>query len=195
MRLAVQQLLAAALTDRSLRLRKVSASSLSIRVGERRSVVAARHELLGLLDPIREVRRGKIEPAHAGMQPLRAQWRRSAGETGSRRCGVVVGPQRDRETITLVNAWLHSRVESGHRALGFGEPLRQLDLELRDLLRFRGHPSKRVTRYQPHSELVRVMKNDRVVDRQVERGSRGGGRGHRARYVWCLNRRPSLLAK
>jgi hypothetical protein len=45
------------------------AEQLPVRVGERRSVVAACHELLGLFDPIREVRRRDIERAHAGMQP------------------------------------------------------------------------------------------------------------------------------
>ena len=45
------------------------AEQLPVRVGERRSVVAACHELLGLLDSIREARRMDIELAHAGMQP------------------------------------------------------------------------------------------------------------------------------
>ena len=39
-------------------------------MGERRSVVVARYELLSLLDSIREVGRRDIELAHAGMQPL-----------------------------------------------------------------------------------------------------------------------------
>ena len=38
-------------------------------MGERRSVVVARNELLSLLESIREVRRRDIELAHAGMQP------------------------------------------------------------------------------------------------------------------------------
>jgi hypothetical protein len=39
-------------------------------VGERRSEVATGHELLGLCDAIREVRRRDIELPHAGMQPF-----------------------------------------------------------------------------------------------------------------------------
>ena len=53
-----------------LRLRNVWAEKLPVRVGERRSVVAARNELLGLRDSIREMRRRGIELPHAGMQPL-----------------------------------------------------------------------------------------------------------------------------
>jgi hypothetical protein len=68
----------------------------------------------------------------------------------------------------LVDAWLHSRLESSHRALGFGEPLSKLDFEPCDLMRHRCHPGQDVTRQQTQSELVRVMKNDRVVDCQVK---------------------------
>ena len=68
----------------------------------------------------------------------------------------------------LVDVWLDSRLESSHRAPGFGEPLSKLDLELRDLMRDRCHPGQDVTRQQMQSELVRVMKKDRVVDRQIK---------------------------
>ena len=60
----------AALADRSSQASQRVAEQLPVRVGERRRAVAARHELLRLLDPIREVRRRDIERAHAGMQPL-----------------------------------------------------------------------------------------------------------------------------
>ena len=69
---------------------------------------------------------------------------------------------------TLIDAWLHSRLQSSHRAPGFGEPLSKLDFELCDLMRYRCHPGQDVTRQQTHSELVRVMNNDRVVDWQVK---------------------------
>ncbi|HEX4815077.1 MAG TPA: hypothetical protein VFV66_20230 [Nonomuraea sp.] len=68
-----------------------------------------------------------------------------------------------------MDARLHSRVESGHRAPGCGEPLSERDLEPGDLLRGWRHPGEDVTRQQAQGELVRVMKNDRVVDRQTER--------------------------
>ncbi|GAA2939575.1 hypothetical protein GCM10011428_67700 [Streptomyces violaceus] len=67
-----------------------------------------------------------------------------------------------------MNTWLHSRLESGHRAPGIGEPLSQLDLELCDLIRYRCHPGQDVTGQQTQSELVRVMKDDRVVGCQAE---------------------------
>ena len=91
------------------------------------------------------------------MRPLRAVSR------------FVVGPQRDHEAVTLVDARLHSRLKRSHRALGFGEPLRKLDFELCDLLPDRCDSGKDVTRQQAHRELVRVVKNDRVVDRQAKR--------------------------
>jgi hypothetical protein len=68
-RLAVQQLLAA-LADHSSQTSQRVAEQLPVRVGERRSAVAARHKLLSRLDSIREMRRRDIELAHAGMQPL-----------------------------------------------------------------------------------------------------------------------------
>jgi hypothetical protein len=46
--------------------------------------------------------------------------------------------------------------------------LSKLDFELRDLMRYMGHPGQDVTRQQTQSEFVRVMKNDRVVDSQVK---------------------------
>jgi hypothetical protein len=69
----------------------------------------------------------------------------------------------------LVDARLHSRLQSSHRAPGFGEPLSKVDLELRDLVRYRCDSGKDVTGQQSQSELVRVVKNDRVVDCQVKR--------------------------
>ncbi|GAA2432233.1 hypothetical protein GCM10010405_13950 [Streptomyces macrosporus] len=68
-----------------------------------------------------------------------------------------------------MDAWLHTRLEGGHRAPGFGEPLGKLDFELCDLMRYGCHTGHDVTRQQTQSELVRVMKNDRVVDCQAKR--------------------------
>jgi hypothetical protein len=100
------------------------------------------------------------------MQPLE-----SSGVAGWRdlsRCCGFVGPQGDHEAITLIDAWLHSRLKSGHRATRFGEPLSKFDFELCDLMRYRCHPGQEVTREHPQSELVRVVKHDRVVDCQVK---------------------------
>ena len=81
--------------------------------------------------------------------------------------GFVVGPQRDHKAITLVDAWRHSRLKSRHRAPGFREPLSKLDFEVCDLMRYRRHPDQDVTGQQTHSQLVRVVKHDRVVNCQV----------------------------
>src|SRR5260370_35390050 len=67
-----------------------------------------------------------------------------------------------------------------HGGLGFGEPLGKLDLELCDLMRYRCDSGKDVTRQQAHSELVRIVKNDRVVDGQVKRRGGRHGRSQRA---------------
>jgi hypothetical protein len=65
------------------------------------------------------------------------------------RChGFVVGPQCDQEAVTLVDAWLDSRLKSSHRALVFGEPLNKVDFELCGLMRYRCHPGQNVTRQQ-----------------------------------------------
>ncbi|GGZ53010.1 hypothetical protein GCM10010344_18940 [Streptomyces bluensis] len=67
-----------------------------------------------------------------------------------------------------MDAWLHAWLKSSHRAPGCGEPLSELDFELCDLLRHRCHPGQDVTGQQTQSELVRVMENGRVVDRQAK---------------------------
>jgi hypothetical protein len=67
-----------------------------------------------------------------------------------------------------MDAWLHSRLKSSYRTPVFREPLSKLDLELCDLMRHRCNPGQNVTGQQTQRELVRVMKNDRVVDSQVK---------------------------
>jgi hypothetical protein len=88
----------------------------------------------------------------------------------SRRHRLVVGPQGDREAVTHVDAGLHPRLELGHWAIGVSEPPSDLDFELGACpVRSMRDPSKNVTRQQAHSEPVRVVKNNRVIDPQVER--------------------------
>ena len=67
-----------------------------------------------------------------------------------------------------MHTWLNPRLKSSHRAPGFREPLSKLDFELCDLMRYRCHPGQNVTGQQTQSELVRVMKNDRMIDSQVK---------------------------
>ena len=143
-RLAVQQLLGgAAVADRSPQASQRVAEKLPVRVGELRSVVAARNESLRLRDSIREVRRREIDLPHAGMQALervRVVGRRDL----SRRHRFVVGPHVHDEAVTHVDAWLDSRLKRSHRALGFREPLGKLDLELvRSLDTPRARPGRR----------------------------------------------------
>ena len=80
----------------------------------------------------------------------------------------VVGPQGDGEAIPLIDEWLDSRLESGHRASGFDQVLSELDFELGDLMLYRCHPDQNVAGQEAQSQPVRVMKDDRVADRQAE---------------------------
>ena len=138
---------------------------------------------LRLRDSIREVRRRHIDLPHAGMQPLerlRVLGRRDL----SRRYRLVVGPQRDREGVTRIDARLHPRLKLSDRAIGFGEPPSDLDFERGTcLMRYRRDPSKSVTRQQAYGEPVRVVKNNGVIDPQVQRRGRGHTRSHRTRNL------------
>jgi hypothetical protein len=82
-----------------------------------------------------------------------------------RRLRLVVGPQRDREAVTHVDARLHPRFKLFHRAARFGEPPSDLDFELSAcLMRQRRHPSENVTRGQAHRDAVRVVDDDSIID-------------------------------
>jgi len=67
-----------------------------------------------------------------------------------------------------MHTWCHPRHKSSHRAPGFREPLSKLDLELCDLMSHGCHLGHNVTGQQTHSEPVRIMKNDRVIDDQIK---------------------------
>jgi hypothetical protein len=83
-----------------------------------------------------------------------------------------------------VHAGLDPRLELSHRAIGLGESLGDLDFELGTcLMRDVRDPSKNATRLQAHSDPIRVVKDNRVIDSQVERGGRGHSRGHPSRNV------------
>jgi hypothetical protein len=70
-RLTVQELLGGAtVAEHASQAAERVAEERPVRVGERRRVVAARNELLRLLNAIHEVRRRDSERAHAGVQPL-----------------------------------------------------------------------------------------------------------------------------
>jgi hypothetical protein len=97
--------------------------------------------------------------------------------------GSVVLPKRHCEAVTLVDPWLHSRLESGNWAPGIGEALSKVHFELRNLLPYMSDSGKDVARQQTQRELVRVLKNDRVIYRQVEPYSSRDRCGRRTRNV------------
>jgi len=83
-----------------------------------------------------------------------------------------------------VHAGLDPRLQLGHRAVSSGESPRNLDFELGTrLARDMRDPRKNVTRHQAHSDPIRVVKDNRVIDSQLERGGRGHSRGHPSRDV------------
>jgi len=85
-------------------------------------------------------------------------------------------------------------LQRSYRALGFGEPLGKLDLELCDLMRCRCDSGKDVTRQQPHSEPVRTVKNDRIVGGQAKRRGGRHGRSQRALNLRWLHSADFLTA-
>ena len=156
--LAVQQLLGrAAVDDRLSHVSEGADQKLSVVVGERGCAVFARDKVLGLRDSIREVRRRDVLPSHALMQPLEGLrvvgWR----DVVLRCPGLVVGPQRHREAVTLVDARLHPRLESGHGAVGSSEPLSEVDFERCNLLPCMSDPGEDIARQQTQGDLVRVL--------------------------------------
>ncbi|HKG57614.1 MAG TPA: hypothetical protein VKA85_10235 [Candidatus Limnocylindrales bacterium] len=177
-RFAVQELLdPATFADRSSQASQRGAEKRPVRVGQGRSAVGARNELLSLDNAIGKVRCRKIDRTHPGVEPRERI--RVVGRRNRLRHGLVVGPKRDRETVTLVDALLYARLKSTDGATGLPEPLRKVDFELRDLASCMCHSRKDVTGQQAQREPVRILKNDRVVDSQVERCRDGRRRGHR----------------
>ena len=168
------------------RSRRVPVRSSRSWVGERRRAVSARDEPLGVRDSIREVRRRDVKPSHAHMQPLEGI--RVVGWRDVLRCpGRVVGPERHCEAVTLVDARLDVRLESGHGGLGLSEHPSEVDFALEHFMACTRDSSKDVAWQQAQGDLVRVLNHDRVVSWQVELcSSRDRGR-HRTRDVRCLH--------
>jgi hypothetical protein len=167
-RLAVEQLLGGVpLTDRPRQPSQRGAQKLAVSIPKIRGSGTAADEPLRLRDAIREVGRNELDAPHAGVQPLERlrifSWR---DVTGHR---LVVGPQRDDEPATYVDARLHPRVERSYGAIGFGEPTSDLDFELCASLALHVRdPSQNVTRPQAQRDPVRVVENDGVIDAQIE---------------------------
>jgi hypothetical protein len=182
-RLAVQQLLGTSpVCDHPPQTSQRVAEKLAIRVRKLGSELATAYQLLSLRDSIREVRRRKIDFPHASVQP-REHLRVLGWRDVSRRHRLIVGPQCDREAVTLVDARLHPRLKRSHRAIGFGQPLSKVYFELRNFLSYVCHASKDVTGQQAQREFVRVVKNDRVIDSQVKRLSARPSGSYRTRNI------------
>jgi hypothetical protein len=196
--LAVEQLLGVApFDDRSSQASQRVAEQLTVCVREIGSVVVAPDQPLRFRDSICEVRRRNVDLPHAGMESLE-RVRVLGGSDLSRRYGFVVGPERDYEAVTHVDLRLDARVERGDWALGFREPPSKLNFErCARLMRYGRDSGNDVTRQQAQNEPVRVVKNDRVIGRQVKhRGGRHPCR-HRTWNFCCLHRRlanQSLIA-
>jgi hypothetical protein len=132
-RLAVQQLLGrTSVDDRAAHRSQRRANQLAIGAGDLRVVGGIIDQALRLVDSIHEVRQpvaAHIRLAHAGVQPLepgRVLIRRDV----VRRHAFVVGPQRDREVVLLVDARFDPRIESRQRGAGLGHAPSDVDLEL-----------------------------------------------------------------
>jgi hypothetical protein len=83
---------------------------------------------------------------------------------------VVCRPHTHREAVTNVGAGLHPGLKSSHRAAGVGETPNDLYFEFRAPgMRHGSDPDDDVAWHQAQDETVRVVKNNRVVGRQVER--------------------------
>jgi len=67
--------------------------------------------------------------------------------------------------------------------------LSKVYFELRNFMSYVCHASKDVTGQQAQREFVRVVKSDRVADRQVERCRDRRGRSHRTPNIRCPHRR------
>jgi len=67
----------------------------------------------------------------------------------------------------LVYARFYSRRKSGNRSLGLGEPLSKVDFELCNLVPSRSDSCKDVAGQQTQRQLVRVVKQDRIINGQA----------------------------
>jgi SAM-dependent methyltransferase len=174
-RLSVQQLLgSAAVSDGPGQVLPPAGEELPVRVAECWRAGDVPGSVGGALG---EVRHRDVDHPHTGVQPLERI--RVASCRNFRRHRFVVGPQRDLESVTLVAAWRHPRLQSRYRAAGCGETQRQPGFELGKLMPGRCDPGEHVTWQQAQSEFVRVEKNARVAGRQAQPSGDRHRRSHR----------------
>ena len=170
MRLAVQQLLGCApIDDCAPQVPQRVAEKLPVRVSKLRCLGAVADQPLRLRDSIREVRRSQIDLPHAGMQPLE-RLRILGWRDVSRRHRLVVGPQRDREAVTHVDARLHPRLKLCHRAIAFRRAVERPRLRTRRLPdALHAPPEQERHKAAGAQRAVRVVKNNCVIDPQAKR--------------------------
>src|SRR5215218_9235931 len=148
----------------------------------------ASEEALSFADAVAEVRRNDVELRHTRMQPLKCLCVARCRRIGT---GLfVVPPQCEGEPVSLVDTWLHTRVETRNGASDLGEPPCDLDLKLERLSARGRHPSKDIAREQPQAELVRLADDPRLSDdkpkfraKRCRRGDRTFHFGHKHRAI------------
>jgi hypothetical protein len=147
-----------------------------------------------LVDSIHDRRQpvaGQIRLPHACVQPFeraRLLLRRDV----VRRHGSVVGPQRHREVVLLLDPRLAPRIE--YRQLGprLGKAPSDLELELGAVLAgARCETSEDVTRLKVLGKPVRIAQHERVIDAQTTCGGYRPANGHCSRNLRCVHGRHS----
>jgi hypothetical protein len=173
--LAVQQLLRCApVDDRPPQTPEPVGEKLPILSCEIRSDVATCNPKLNVRGSIREVRRRDIDVPQDAMQTLervRIVLRRDL----SRLHRFEVGQHGDLEAVSHEDAWLDSRFQNSHRAVGFREPLNDFKFSLcahrrreNSIANWRD-PGDDIAWHQADDKPVGVAQNDRVIDGQAER--------------------------
>jgi hypothetical protein len=125
-------------------------------------------------DSIGEVWCRQIDLAQAGMDPherIRIVGRRDISHL------LVVGPERESEGVTHVDAGLGARLKLTNGAVGFGEMASNLCFQLEAVFpRLRRDPGQDIARDEAHGYAVGVVNDDYVVDLEADlAGSRPCG--------------------
>lgn len=190
-RLAMQQLLGrASLDDRPAHRSQRRSEQIAVRAGDLRVVVRVIDQPLRLVDSIHEVRHpmlGELGLSHAGVHLLERAGVLIGRDVG-RRYGFVVGPERDRKAVSLVDARLDARIEHRDWRTGVGEASSHLDLEPGAVLpRPRRDSGEYIARPKVHREPVRIVQHDGTVDTQTALDGHCDACGPRPRNLRCVH--------
>jgi hypothetical protein len=173
--LAVQQLLRCApVDDRPPQTPEPVGEKPPILSCEIRSDVATCNPKLNVCGSIREVRRRDVDLPHDVMQTLERVRIVPRGNL-SRLHMFEVGQHGDLEAVSHEDAWLDSRFQSSHRAVGLRKPLNDFKFSRcahrrreNSIANWRD-PGDDIAWHQADDKPVGVAKNDRVIDGQAER--------------------------